>query len=389
MNDKIYKQAGKELDVLIENLKKCEHLCIYSAGNRAKEIIQMCKLGFLEIKKPECFLVTEMKGNRESIDNPQYIDNIPVYVLNEYTAEEVQKDKIVLVAAMEHYHDEIRNSLQESQFEHIFYLSDIMERILVARCVTYYYKKLGLPFSMSEMRTTDCGIWNEKYRKNLLMTYMVQCAQDVVLKEEQAVRGWVTPLQAGAALTDKRVCEMTDADGENISDKNTYYNEMTGLYWLWKNTDIRFSGICHYRRQFESDIALQPLLDGIADVILPMPAIVYPDLKGYYRNWGEESYYEMMLQVVEELEPDYYETAVWCAEHEIFYPNNIFIAKREIVENYCQFAFKVLDEVEHRMQNRDDKKQKRCWLSEHVTTIYFMKHVRDYKIVFSNLKRYW
>ena len=96
----------------------------------------------------------------------------------------------------------------------------------------------------------------------------------------------------------------------------------------------------------------------------------------------------LFRSVIREQKEDYYETAVWCAEHEIFYPNNIFLAKREVIEDYCQFAFDVIDEVETRMRNFDGVKQKRCWLSEHVTTIYFMKHKND-RIVFSNLKRFW
>ncbi len=385
MNDLIYECAKRELDTLLHKLKEYKHLYIYSAGNRAKEIIQMRKLGFLDINRPECFLVTEMKGNRESVDNPREIEGIPVCVLNEYVPEYLTEDMAVLVVAMEHYHHAIGKSLGNSIFENVFYLSDIMERILVAECVAFYYQRAGIPFYMTDMSVSDRGFGDGR----ALMTYRVQCAQDIKLDEERKVRNWVTPIQAGAALTDKRVCEVTDADGDNISEKNPYYNEMTGLYWLWKNTNIPFSGICHYRREFESDVVLQLLLDGRADVALPMPAIVYPDLKGYYKNWGVEAYYNVMLETIREMEPDYYETAVWCSEHEIFYPNNIFIARRDILEDYCQFSFRILDEVEYRMQKRDGEKQKRCWLSEHVTTIYFMKHCRDYRIVFSNLKRYW
>ena len=40
------------------------------------------------------------------------------------------------------------------------------------------------------------------------------------------------------------------------------------------------------------------LLDGRVDVALPMPAIVYPDLKGYYKNWGVEAYYNVMLETI-------------------------------------------------------------------------------------------
>ena len=42
-----------------------------------------------------------------------------------------------------------------------------------------------------------------------------------------------------------------DHTGDNISDKNCYYGELTGVYWVWKNmrTD-GYIGICHYRRYF-------------------------------------------------------------------------------------------------------------------------------------------
>lgn len=394
MNDQAYRKGEKEVQELPGQLNRYRYLCIYSAGNRAKEIIQMRKLGLLDIRKPNCFLVTERGGNMGGIDNPYDIDGIPVYTLREYTAAHdasVNRDTAVLVAAMEHYHPAIHDSLTGNGFGGVFYLTDIMERILIARSMARYYGRLGIPFHMTAMRVSDClpGQAMDIGVPDTLMTYMVQCAQDAELEEERAYRNWVEPIQAGAALTAERNARITDADGENISAKNAYYNEMTALYWLWKNTDILFSGICHYRRQFESDAALEPLLGGEADAVLPVPALVYPDLRGYYINWGEEAYYDMMLQVVRELEPDYYETAVWCARHGIFYPNNIFIAKRKVLEDYCQFAFRILDGVEMRMESRGGKKQKRCWLSEHVTTIYFMKHCRDYKIVFSNLRRFW
>lgn len=53
-----------------------------------------------------------------------------------------------------------------------------------------------------------------------------------------------------------------DNTGENISNKNEIYNELTVIYWIWKNInvfkEIDNIGFCHYRRHFVLNENLRP-----------------------------------------------------------------------------------------------------------------------------------
>lgn len=57
------------------------------------------------------------------------------------------------------------------------------------------------------------------------------------------------PIQVGKALhPDLDLGFQPDNTGENISEKNPYYSELTAIYWAWKNCNADFIGLVHYRR---------------------------------------------------------------------------------------------------------------------------------------------
>ena len=55
------------------------------------------------------------------------------------------------------------------------------------------------------------------------------------------------PVQAGRALH-APLAYTGDDSGENISDRNRNFCELTCLYWAWKNLNEDAVGLCHYRR---------------------------------------------------------------------------------------------------------------------------------------------
>ena len=118
------------------------------------------------------------------------------------------------------------------------------------------------------------------------------------------------PMQVGRAGKED-LGYLGDDSGDNISDKNSSYCELTGMYWLWKNMDCDIIGICHYRRFFtrqERLLEQEYIEERIAKypIIAPNSCVVKDeDVYDHYRKRHYTKDLDLCREVIAEKYPEY------------------------------------------------------------------------------------
>ena len=200
------------------------------------------------------------------------------------------------------------------------------------------------------------------------------------LKEEKL-------LQVGALLTDERIkgCTAYDCTGDNISEKNQNFCELTGLYWIWKNSMEDYVGLVHYRRHFllpENWVDI--MAENRIDVVLPVPLYVSPSISENYRIRHVASDWEYLMGYFRTNLPDEYESALHFFEGNIYNPCNMLIARREVLDDLCSWMFPIIFAVAEHIGEKEDSYQRRYpgFMSERLITYFFESRKEKYKVVY-------
>lgn len=162
------------------------------------------------------------------------------------------------------------------------------------------------------------------------------------------------PVRAGAALGDDFGYTRDDS-GDNISDKNPYYCELTALYWAWKNLDADAIGLVHYRRLFGkkgrplTEAEAERLLDG-RDAVLPEKRNYYiSDLYSHYADTHGAAALDAAGEIIRERYPGYSAEFERLHSRKSAHMFNMLIMKRTTLDRYCTWLFDVLSELEKRV----------------------------------------
>lgn len=249
------------------------------------------------------------------------------------------------------------------------------------------------------------------YRKMPIRIF-VSTHKDVDLFESDILQ----PVQVGAVNASAPIgYALRDCDGENISELNPMYCELTTQYWAWKNVDAEYYGFCHYRRYFDFSLTrheenpfgeiMHDSIDesaqrefclddeNIAAAVSGYDVITteFKDLRGFPEDYSTpwEHYdhaphlhiedLELVMRILGDMHPDYVQdaddfllgnTSCFC---------NMFIMRKEVFNDYCSWLFPILERYMDQCNMRHYGREARRTpghLSERLFNIYYRHQMR-------------
>lgn len=186
-----------------------------------------------------------------------------------------------------------------------------------------------------------------------------------------------TPIHVGRAISkckDEMADMIGDDTGENISEKNPQYCELTAQYWAWKNLkDVEYIGFCHYRRFFDiKTVDIERILQQKDAIVIKM-LFDHPMWREIVQYVSLEDM-TIMLMVLKKKNPDYEETLLKYLNGHTLYAKNMFICKKELFDQYAEWLFDVLFECEKYIKPLPYTRGRRAlaYMGEFLLPVYLM-----------------
>ena len=220
------------------------------------------------------------------------------------------------------------------------------------------------------------------------------------------------PIQVGKAATGIDLGYLSDDTGDNISAKNKYYSEQTGVYWVWKNMQDNhpdYVGFCHYRKYpymnrgihsmefnctadffnqtagINEDVIKQCVADGRI-ICINAFSHMNRSIRDFYTEVHIREDFDILSETLYEMFPDYNEVfdRITNMVPSVFFPYNIYIMKWDLFCRYCEFIFPLFEEMEKKINKEiHTGYQSRVfgYLAERLLTVFLVINYDINKIV--------
>lgn len=210
------------------------------------------------------------------------------------------------------------------------------------------------------------------------------------------------PIHVGRATATSPLMGMIGDDtGDNISDQNAHYCELTALYWAWKNdTDSSHIGLMHYRRfldltgaypsheaenyidrldltEWTASVGDWLASDDLPDIVVPMQHEMGRTLEGNYRKRHRPRDFDALRQIINEHHADWSDAFETAAAKPSMRLGNIALMRRDLLDEYCIVLFDVLARLAEAPVDRSNysAQQQRYlgYVAERLLTVFMKK----------------
>lgn len=261
--------------------------------------------------------------------------------------------------------------------------------------------------------------------KNTKIKIFVSCHKPSYVPKNELLY----PIQVGTVFAKKELEDMLhDNTGENISEKNKSYCELTAQYWAWKNIDADFYGFFHYRRYFNfsyqsfledgwgsiiyeniSKKAIEELelnekvmtrLITHYDIIVPKKRTLYREDNDGKRkkisvydqyilsNSQKKEDLDIMIDILLERYPEFQQDVATYLRGTEAYECNMYIMKKQLFKEYAGWLFEILEETEKRISFKNynvEDTRVIGFLAERLFGIYYthitrIKELKTYEV---------
>jgi len=203
------------------------------------------------------------------------------------------------------------------------------------------------------------------------------------------------PVCVGKGISTLRNKYQPDDIGENISEKNNTYCELTAIYWVWKNLnldDFDYIGIAHYRRHFSmkknarrlDDVLKKDEVETIfkrmnSEVIITTPKRRYfssienhyiHSKKGYDKQHKTDI--ENLRRATKEISPEYESDLNYVLKGNKAHMLNMFIMPTKLFSDYCTWLFPIINRIVELSEGRVNQNRYAGALSEFLLDVWLI-----------------
>ncbi|MCR5416415.1 MAG: DUF4422 domain-containing protein [Pseudobutyrivibrio sp.] len=352
---------------------------IYIAGAHSRAITTAHYLQYLN---PEIQVESYLYNNDE--DNPSEVDGIPVRKIDENSRLNVENT--VYIGTRGVNQENLTKTLLKCGMKHIIPVDVKLDMDLRNQFLSKYFASLNRKY----VKIYDFEYEDDiKPKHNDVTIFVANSAVDKPLTEHYEMLEVEKLIQVGTCLTKQRLqADYFDNFGDNISNRNSQFCELTALYWIWKNATDKIVGLTHYRRHFILPKEwLGIMQQNNIDAILPVPLYVHPTLEANYRVRHVGEILDTMYEYLKKNRLDEYESVKkFFNDTPLYSPCNMIIARKDVFNELCEWLFPILFYVADQHGILHDSYQNRYpgFLSERLITYFFEKNRNRLKTVYAD-----